>query len=283
MSNQIQKSQPRAMSPIEQMRSDLQKMSPQFQMALPENVTPEKFLRVLLTAVQTTPAFMKCDRTSLFSAAMKCAADGLLPDGREAALIPYGNIVQYQPMVGGIYKNLRVCADLVYPGDDFDFGTSSSKGRYLEHKPKLAQGRGRKETLQAAFAITLGKDFDYEVMSAEEIEHVRETAKSKNGPAWTEWYGEMAKKTVVKRLAKRLVKSEEAQKVIDSDNEDYELKSKSKELNRGKADELSDKLSSLDFAGSAGETVEPEGDDFGNFDQPIETTSKKLEDARVVK
>lgn len=292
MSNQVQNIQYKALSPVDQIRSDLQKMMPQFQMVLPDNVTPEKFVRVVLTAVQTNSAFLKCDRTSIYSAAIKCASDGLLPNGKEAALIPYGTVCQYQPMVGGIYKNLKVCADLVYPDDHFDFGTSSERGRYLEHKPKLAPGRGKKDTLLAAFAITTAGLFDYEVLSLEEIEHVRNSSKSKTGPAWTEWYGEMAKKTAIKRLAKRLVKTEEAQKVIDSDNEDYELNKRreSSPANRAKADELSDRLALGDFGGTHGEPVsdEPKSDDPSEFENfsggpAIETTSKRVEDHKVIK
>src|SRR4051812_8607428 len=96
-------------------------MLPHFKMSLPENVNPEKFVRVILTAVQNTPTLMNCDRQTLFGSAMKCAQDGLLPDGREAAFIPYGASVQYQPMVGGINKKIRnskeiafICADVVY-------------------------------------------------------------------------------------------------------------------------------------------------------------------------
>ena len=65
---QIQKSQ-KPLSPIDQIRSDLNKMLPQFKLALPQNVTPEKFVRVILTALQNSPDLMNCDRQSLYSAA----------------------------------------------------------------------------------------------------------------------------------------------------------------------------------------------------------------------
>ena len=54
---------------------------------LPEHITEEKFRRVAMTAINLTPALYKCDRKSLLGALLNAATDGLLPDGREAALV----------------------------------------------------------------------------------------------------------------------------------------------------------------------------------------------------
>lgn len=67
-----------------------------------------------MTAVQSNPALLSADRQTLFQACMKCAQDGLLPDGREAALVIFRtkkkidnrdvwvDAVQYMPMVAGV-------------------------------------------------------------------------------------------------------------------------------------------------------------------------------------
>jgi recombinational DNA repair protein RecT len=39
-------------------------------------------------------------------------------------------------------------------------------------------------------------------MSKKEIEQIRQTSKAKNSPAWRDWYGEMAKKSIIKRESK---------------------------------------------------------------------------------
>ena len=240
--------QTKAITPAQALRQDLTRMTPEFKMALPANVTPEKFLRIVLNTVMATPAFLDCDRTSLYAAAMKCAADGLFPDGREAVMIPYGKTVQYQPMVYGISKRVRnsgevalFCADLVFPSDSFRYGSNSEKGRFLEHQPELA-GRGKMDTVVCAFALsrTTDGDVDFEVMSREEIEFTRSKSKAPNSPAWREWWGEMAKKTVMKRLAKRLPMDAESRerKMIERDDDDFEVKLKAPT----KAEELRAKL-----------------------------------------
>ena len=281
--------QQKGVAQVDILRSDLTKMMPQFKMALPENVTPEKFLRVVLNTVMSNPDFLKCDRQSLYAACMKCAADGLFPDNREAAMIPYGDTVQYQTMIAGVYKKVRnsgeislLCADLVYPGDSFRYGSNSDKGRYLDHQPSL-DTRGNVKTVIAAFALsrTTDGDVDFEVMTREEIEFTRSTSKAKNSPAWANWWGEMAKKTVVKRLAKRLPMFAEARKILDRDDEDYDVQLKP----LSKAEELRNKL--LAASGEKGMPIEAESapvppaeGDFAAFGNgPV----AQQEDPRLVK
>jgi recombination protein RecT len=100
MSNEI--------TPMEAMRGTLVKMQPEFQSALPPQISVEKFIRTTLTAVQMNPELLSADRRSLLGACMKAAQDGLLLDGREAAPVIFrtkeGPKVQYMPMVGGILK-----------------------------------------------------------------------------------------------------------------------------------------------------------------------------------
>lgn len=252
-----------------ELRTDVEKMQNEWAKSLPPNVDPKKFVRIVLNTVMSNPDFLKCDRKSLFAAASKCAADGLFPDNREATMIPYGNTVQYQPMIGGIYKKIRnsgeiaiLCADLVYPGDFFDYGTSSEKGRYLEHKPKLGEPREVKD-VTAVFALAKTKDgyVDFEPMTKQEVEFVRSKSKAPNSPAWREWWGEMAKKTVIKRLSKRLPMSE-VQNLIDHDNEEDDVTTN---YTKSKVDELSNKLEA--------EAIVLEADSFGDFDESSSISS----------
>src|SRR4051812_44409364 len=93
--------------PITQFRSELVAMTPEFANALPSHIKPEKFQRVVMTVVQLQPDLLSGDRRSLFAACIKCAADGLIPDGREAALVKFGSAIQYMPMFTGIQKRVR--------------------------------------------------------------------------------------------------------------------------------------------------------------------------------
>lgn len=223
-----------AIAPIDSVRGALTQMQSQFKMALPANVTPEKFIRVTMTAIQNNPKLLDCTRQSLYSAAMKCAQDGLLPDGRQAALVPFkdkaGNSnVQYMPMTAGILQKVRNSGELasispqvVFENDEFSFWVDE-KGEHLLHRPKLTGERG-----EAKFAYAVAKTKDgsayIEVMSADEIEQVRQVSRSKDTGPWRDWPGEMWKKTVIRRLSKRLPMSTDLEEVIHRDDELYDVK-----------------------------------------------------------
>ena len=102
-----------AITPINEVRQSLERMKPEFARTLPPQIDPEKFVRVSITAVQNMPALLECDRKTLYSACMKCATDGLLPDGREAAIVKFGSSAQYMPMVAGIMKKVRQSGELL--------------------------------------------------------------------------------------------------------------------------------------------------------------------------
>src|SRR5215472_9552133 len=90
----------------------IEAFTPQFQAALPDNIPVARFKRVLVTALNQNPELAKCNRHSLFLAAIKCAQDGLYPDGREAALVPFKGQAQYMPMVTG-YRRLMASEVIV--------------------------------------------------------------------------------------------------------------------------------------------------------------------------
>lgn len=209
-------------SPIVVLRQNLQAMAPELKMALPQHVTVEKFSRVAMTAVQNNPDLLNCDRKSLFGAIVRLAQDGLLPDGREAALVKfrtkengqYVDKVQAMPMIAGVLKKIRqsgdvakVSAHVVHENDHFVWKLGFDES--VDHvPPALDQPRGR---VIGAYAVAVLKDGSQllEVMSLEEIEKVRAVSKSKDnqyGP-WVQWFSEMARKTVMRRLAKRLPQS----------------------------------------------------------------------------
>ncbi len=220
----------------EVLRTQLNRMSGEFKMALPSHITPEKFARVVLTAVQQTPELMEADRRTLLMAATKCAQDGLLPDGREAAFVifntktktPQGEkwvkAVAYMPMIAGILKRVRnggvvssLQAHTIYENDHFVWkqGTEDS----LEHVPLFPGDRGQ---VIGAYAVARFKDGSppmFRVMDRNRIEQARAVSKSKDGPAWRGFYDEMAQKTVARNLAKYLPADAEIESVARRDDE----------------------------------------------------------------
>ena len=216
-----------AITPIESFRGTLTKMTPEFAAALPAQIPVEKFVRTVITVVQMNPSHLDADRRSLLGACMKAAQDGLLLDGREAALVPFnskgGRALQYMPMIAGILKKIRnsgelasISANVVYQRDQFDYELGDEER--IKHKPHLGEDRG---TPIAVYAIARTKDNAVyrEVMSVGEVEKIRRASRAANAGPWVDHWGEMARKTVIKRLAKRLPSSADLDQVIASDNE----------------------------------------------------------------
>lgn len=216
-----------AITPIESFRNTLTRMQPEFTAALPPQIPVEKFVRTVITVVQMNPLHLDADRRSLLGACMKAAQDGLLLDGREAALVPFngkgGRAVQYMPMIAGILKKIRnsgelasISANVVYQRDQFDYELGDEER--IKHKPHLGDDRGAPV---AVYAIARTKDNAVyrEVMSVGEVEKIRRASRAANAGPWVDHWGEMARKTVIKRLAKRLPSSTDLDQVIASDNE----------------------------------------------------------------
>ncbi len=106
----------------------LEQMKPQLQAALPKHITPERLVRVALSAIQNTPKLLECDRNSLFRAVLTSAQLGLEPDGilGQAYLIPFAGKVQFIPGYKGLIdlarrsgEVLNIIAKEVYKNDEF--------------------------------------------------------------------------------------------------------------------------------------------------------------------
>ena len=207
---------------INEVRSAIERMSPQFKAALPAHVNVDKFVRVTLTAVQTNPNLLEADRRTLFAAATKAAQMGLLPDGREGAIVTFKGQAQWMPMVAGIMKLVRNSGEIstwsvqaVYENDTFDFCLGDEE--HITHKPNLSN-RGK---LIAVYSIVTMKDGEKsrEVMSVEDVNQIRARSRSGSSGPWQTDFAEMAKKTVVRRHAKRLPLSTDIDGVIREDDE----------------------------------------------------------------
>lgn len=176
--------------------------------ALPGGVTTDRFIRVTVTALNQSPELITTDRASLFTALIKCAQDGLLPDGREAALVKFGDTATYMPMIGGLRKiaakhGLSLAAYVVYENDEFSYELGITPD--VHHKPPhLTEDRGDPIGAYAVATDRRTGEKYLDVMSKGEIERIRQESKGKNSGPWTKHWGEMARKTVGRRLFKQL-------------------------------------------------------------------------------
>ncbi len=213
-------------SVIREVRGQLDNMDSEFRMALPPHINVEKFKRVAMTAIQSNASLLGADRKSLFGSCVRAAQDGLLPDGREAALVIFGNAVQYMPMIGGILKRIRnsgevstTSAQIVHRNDSFRYWVDGD-GEHLEHEPLMFGDRGE---IVGAYAVAKTKDgaVYIEVMTKSQIEKVRNVSRSKNNGPWVQWWEEMARKTVMRRLSKRLPMSTDIEDILRREEESY--------------------------------------------------------------
>lgn len=185
--------------------AQLDKYGPQLKQALPSHITVDRFKRVVLTAVSSNPKLLAADRQSLFTSAVKCASDGLMPDGREAALVEFGGRVQYMPMVRGLLKLARqsgeiasISAHIVREHDEFEYVLGDDER--LIHRPNLDES-GRPRLVYATVTFKDGTR-QREVMTVADVEKVRAVSRAKNNGPWVQWWDEMARKTVIRRLLK---------------------------------------------------------------------------------
>lgn len=217
-----------AIAPIDEVRGTLQKLGPQFKAALPAQIPVERFVRVVQTAVASNLDLLNCDRNSLYAAAMRCAQDGLLPDGREAALVKFGSNIRYMPMVGGIAKKARnsgeiktMNSEVVYERDHYRHW-SDEKGEHFEHEK--ARGDRGGVVLTYTYAITKEDGFYFEEVDEIQMEAIEKCSKSSDGPWKGPFRDEMRRKSAIKRLAKyRLPSSADLDDVLRADDDMYDL------------------------------------------------------------
>jgi recombination protein RecT len=244
MSNEVTTTSNKPVRLIDEWRADVNRMSDQFRLALPSHIPVERFVRVVMTALQNNPKLMACTKQSFFNAAVKCAQDGLLPDGREAAIVPFGeedegdgrgrsraDLAGYMPMVHGIRKKVRnsgeikdLHAHVVYEGDDFAYELGDEP--FIKHVPKPGGRVGRKITYAYSIAVFNDGTLSRDVMPIQEIEDIRKKfSRSKKGP-WSvpESYPEMCIKTAVKHHSKSLPMSTDLDRLMHRDDDLYDFK-----------------------------------------------------------
>lgn len=209
--------------------------------ALPRHMDGEKFAKIALTAINKNPKLLECTRESLMLAMLQSAALGLEPNGRDAHLIPYGNVCQFQLDYKGIVQLVRrsgeiadIHCDVVRRGDLFTY----KFGKVVDHVPWFLRDDAKKPAtageIYAIYSRVEMKDggIACDVMSVEEVNQIRDgrsqgykSAKKygKSHPWDYEEQGgsycEMAKKTVFKRHSKWLPISSELAEALTKEDE----------------------------------------------------------------
>lgn len=216
-------------------------MRPQLAMSLPSHIKPERFERVVMTAVNNNPSLLSADRRSFFNACTKAANDGLLPDGREGALVIFKGIVQWMPMVFGLIKLIRqsgeidsVGARIVYQKEideqspshptrkRFEFIVEDGKEK-LFHDPMLWGERGEKVLVYGYARFKDTGHVEYMPLHRKDVEKRKNASRTSGAGPWKDWEDEMWLKTAIRALAKRLPLSADVLSRIERDDEPSEF------------------------------------------------------------
>jgi len=176
----------------------------------PRNLSTERFIKIVARAVYTNPALAVCNFRSIFMAALQSAELGLEPGGvlGHAALVPYKGKAVFQIMYKGLlvlahatgqFKMIDTCE--VYENDKFKY--------HLDFEPTFihipADGERGKVIGYYAFFVLAGggKKFIYMTREAVDAWAKRYSkAYDKTDSPWQNFFDEMAKKTVLRKVLK---------------------------------------------------------------------------------
>lgn len=177
--------------------------------ALPKDFNRARFVQNCLAVMNEKPELARMNRAEVVQGLLKGAYLGLDFANKECYLIPYGNSVNFQTDYKGECKFVKrysirpivdIDAKLVREGDTFSAEIVEGKPT-INFKPLPFNNND----IVGAFAYVNYADggLMYETMSTEEINATRNNySKQANGSTWKKSWGEMAKKTVLRRLCK---------------------------------------------------------------------------------
>lgn len=209
----------------------LAKAEQSFASLLPANFPTDKFVRVVKDAMNRNPELRECSPSSVIDACSKAAADGLVLDGREAALVIYNRKenqggqwvvierqAQYIPMVAGLRRRiynsglvLSLNTAIVYQGeldgDRFEY-VEGTEPR-LVHRPlivgDLGPPVGAYSVVQMVGGVRSACFMRWpEIMAIAKRQSKNVDREGGLKGIWKTDTNEMAKKTVLRRHSKEL-------------------------------------------------------------------------------
>lgn len=196
------------------MQTYIKQMQGEIKKALPAVMTPERFTRIVLSALSTNPKLAQTTPQSFLAAMMTAAQLGMEPNTPlgQAYLIPYYNNksrcnecqfqLGYKGLIDLAYRSGEVSiiqAQVVYENDSFDY--SFGLEPILKHVP-AASDRGEPVYVYAMFR-TKDDGFGFDVMSMDAVRRfAQQYSKSFSSGPWQTNFEEMAKKTILKKVLK---------------------------------------------------------------------------------
>ena len=182
----------------------------------------EHLAKMAIVATQRMPKLLQCTQESFLFALTTAGQLGVDPSGAtgQAYIIPYGNVATFQIAYKGLIAlvcrsgmSKSVSVHIVWK--DEAESMQWDKESAMRHIPNWEAKRDYtikgKDNIAFLYGVASHGDgvYTFDYMTADEIENIRKKhSKSKSGP-WFDSYTEMAKKTMLIRLAKKLPMSTE--------------------------------------------------------------------------
>lgn len=198
-----------------------EKAKHQISQVMPKHLTPDRMLKVALSATARTPTLLACSPQSLLLCVMQAAELGLEVGGLlgDAYFVPFKDKAQLIIGYRGLIKLARqsgqlasIEAHVVRQNDTFEieFGLNTK----LVHKPCMTAEPGEPV---AVYAVAKFKDgaVQCDVMPIHEVNAIRSRSQAGSAGPWVTDFAEMAKKTVVRRLCKFLPLSPELARALE--------------------------------------------------------------------
>lgn len=199
-----------------------------------------------LQCINKSKQLKECTQHSLMQAVLNISNIGLSlnPAAREAYLIPRWNSslkameASLEPSYIGLTKLLTdsgsissILCQLVYEHDKFEMDLANNTNPVI-HRPELTRAKRGNITGVYALATLADGNRQVEYMCVDDVNEIRERSETYKAYllgkiptcTWVSDYGEMTRKTVVKRIYKYLPRTErmlQIDKAIEEDNKDY--------------------------------------------------------------
>lgn len=207
------------------LKSLLVAMKGEIAKVVPRHIAPERVMKAALLAAIHTPKLLNCTQASFLEALMQAGSLGLDCSGTIGSgyLVPYGKTCTFIPGYRGLIDLARrsdqvfsIEAHVVYAQDDFiiEYGTDSK----IVHKPYMKDDRRDEITCVYAVAKLKGGAVQVEMMTIADVKKIQAMSAAGDKGPWKDHFGEMARKTVVRRIIKWLPVSAELEKAIEIDN-----------------------------------------------------------------
>jgi recombination protein RecT len=173
------------------------------------DVSPEQFIRAVITSATINPEIQACTWQSVWIACMQACRDNLLPDGVEGAIVPFKSKAQWLPMYQGLLRRFRrsgqfksIVANVVRDGEQW-MEWYDETGPHFRHVP----GDSFDTPIVRVYASATTKDGGFFLASLPiaEANKIRNMSRaSRDDSPWKQWPEEMYKKTALRRLSKVL-------------------------------------------------------------------------------